>query len=121
MNEESFQHLMAFLDDLEQLEENPDSTPQNMRYPVVFFLKDAKSRAKIADGDAPIEGLRRVEIILDSRTYRQSLRVMHEGLAKLFDSCSIEHSMREMGQEDPLPKRRFVILILFLIFGCSVD
>jgi hypothetical protein len=98
---------MAFLDELEQLEDNPDAPPHKMRYPLVFFLKDDKSTAKIQEADTPIDGLRRIEMTLESQNYRQSLRVMHDSLAKLFDFCAVDHSLREMGQEEPLPKRRY--------------
>jgi len=100
---------MAFLDELEKLQDEPDSPPQNMRYPIVFFVKDPKSTAKIDDKSTPMEGLRRTEIMLESLNFRQSLRVMHQGLAKLFDACEVEHSMDTVSQEELLPKRRYVL------------
>lgn len=98
---------MAFLDELEKLQDQPDSPPQNMRYPIVFFIKDAKASAKIDEESTPMEGLRRTEIVLESLNYKQSLRVMHQGLAKLFNACEVEHSMDIVDQEEPLPKRRY--------------
>jgi hypothetical protein len=99
---------MAFLDDLEKLEDQPDAPPQHMRYDVIFFIKDTKSAAQIDDKSDMIPGLRKTQIVLESLNYRQALRVMHQCLGKLFDACGVEHSMTSMGQDDPLPKKRYI-------------
>lgn len=100
---------MAFLDDLEQLETATNAPPQSMRYPIVFFIRDPASSAKVDGSEGSIQGLRRVDVVLESSNIKHSLRVMRLGLGKLFDACKIEHSMEKLSQQQTILPKRFVL------------
>ena len=99
---------MAFLDNLEQLEAQPNAPPQKMTYPIVFFVKDEKSSALVDGSSGSIQGLRRTQITLESVNYAQSLAVMRRSLGRLFDACSVEHSMEKLSEQPTVSNRRYV-------------
>lgn len=106
VNEASFQTLMAFLDELEKVEDQAGQFAANMRHTVVFFIKDPKSSAKIDAKAAEIPGLRKTEIVLEAFGKQQITKSMHQSLAKLFDACGVEHSMDAMTSQEAIPKKR---------------
>lgn len=99
---------MAFLDSLEQLESNASSSPQNERFPIVFFIKDEKSSALLDGATGSIQGLKRANITLESSSYQQSLSAMRRGLGRLFDACDVEHSIEELSEQPTMMPRRYV-------------
>lgn len=108
VNEESFQHLMAFLDNLEQLESQSNSPPQHMTYPIVFFLKDEHSSALVDGSAGSIHGLKRTQITLEAANYQRSLPSMRRSLGRLFDACNVEHSMEKLSEQATTTPKRYV-------------
>lgn len=108
VNEESFQHLMAFLDNLEALEAQAHSSPQNMSYPITFFIKDEHSSALVDGSAGSIQGLKKMQITLESVNYKQSLPAMRRSLGRLFDACDVEHSMQKLSEQPTISPTRYV-------------
>ncbi len=98
---------MVFLDELERIEDDPTVATQSIRQTVTFYLKGDKKSDKGDHKPEAIDGLKKIEIVLEAFAHKNMAGSMRQSLAKLFDACSIVHSMNSASPQNATPKKRF--------------
>ena len=78
---------------MEHLEEQPNSFVKNVQYPIIFFLRDPQRTSQLDATGAGIQGLKRIEIMLETSGHGAALPRMRKELGKLFEICGVPHSM----------------------------
>lgn len=106
---------MVFLDELERIEDDPTVPTQSIRQTVTFYLKGDKKSDKGDHKPETLDGLKKIEIVLEAFAHKNMAGSMRQSLAKLFDACSIVHSLNSTSQQNAIPKKRFAAVQATLV------